>query len=65
MNKGEILIRVTKSLTRNMGNYNSARIEYGMEKVVDLADEEKTIQELKLKIDEYLNEELEELVATN
>ena len=48
-----------------MGNYNSARIEYGMEKVVDLADEEKTIQELKLKIDEYLNEELEELVATN
>ena len=65
MNKGEILIRVTKSLTRNMGNYNSARIEYGMEKVVDLADEEKTVQELKLKIDEYLNEELEELVATN
>lgn len=65
MNKGEILIRVTKSLTRNMGNYNSARIEYGMEKVVDLADEEKTIQELKIKIDEYLNEELEELVATN
>lgn len=65
MEKGEVLVRVTKSFTKNLGNYNSARIEYGLEKIVDEVLEFKTTQELSVKIDDYLEEEIRVLVENN
>ncbi len=65
MEKGEILIRVTKSFMKNLGNYESARIEYGMEKIVDLEEEEIATQELSCKVDDFLNSELTELANSN
>lgn len=65
MEKGEVLVRVTKSFTKNLGNYNSARVEYGLEKIVDEALEIKTTQELGVKIDDFLEEELRTLVESN
>ena len=46
MERGEIAVRITKSLTKNLGNYNSARIEYSMEKVAAIVT------------DKYINSEL-------
>lgn len=63
MVQGEVLVRITKSLTKNLGNYNSARIEYGMEKVVPADKEEEVIKELSTKIDAYLEDEFNELVG--
>ena len=65
MEKGEVLVRVTKRFTKNLGNYNSARVEYGLEKIVDEALEIKTTQELGVKIDDFLEEELRTLVESN
>lgn len=65
MERGEIAVRITKSLTKNLGNYNSARIEYSMEKVVPEKEEASTIQELSNKIDAYLDDEFAELEAHN
>lgn len=62
MVQGEILVRITKSLTKNLGNYNSARIEYGMEKVVPVDEEQETIKELSTKIDAYLEDEFNDLM---
>ena len=65
MEKNEVLVRVTKSVTKNLGNYESARIEYGLEKIVDDVDEFKTTQELSVKIDDFLEEELRVLANSN
>lgn len=65
MEQGEIAVRITKSLTKNLGNYNSARIEYSMEKVVPGYEEASTVQELSNKIDAYLEDEFAELEAHN
>lgn len=65
MERGEIAVRITKSLTKNLGNYNSARIEYSMEKVVPDKEEASTVQELSNKIDAYLEDEFAELEAHN
>lgn len=65
MEKNEVLVRVTKSVTKNLGNYESARIEYGLEKIVDDVDEFKTTQELSVKIDDFLEEELRVLASSN
>lgn len=65
MERGEIAVRITKSLTKNLGNYNSARIEYSMEKVVPDKEEASTIQELSNKIDAYLEDEFADLEAHN
>lgn len=65
MEQGEIAVRITKSLTKNLGNYNSARIEYSMEKVVPDKEEAITIQELSNKIDAYLEDEFADLEAHN
>lgn len=65
MERGEIAVRITKSLTKNLGNYNSARIEYSMEKVVSEKEEASTVQELSNKIDAYLEDEFAELEAHN
>lgn len=65
MEKNEVLVRVTKSVTKNLGNYESARIEYGLEKIVDDVEEFKTTQELSVKIDDFLEEELRVLASSN
>lgn len=65
MEKGEVLVRVFKSFTKNLGNYNSAKTEYGLEKIVNEEDEFKTTQELSVKIDDFLEEELRSLVELN
>lgn len=65
MERGEIAVRITKSLTKNLGNYNSARIEYSMEKVVPEKEEASTVQELSNKIDAYLEDEFADLEAHN
>lgn len=65
MEKSEVLVRVTKSVTKNLGNYESARIEYGLEKIVSELDEFKTTQELSAKIDDFLEEELRVLASSN
>lgn len=65
MERNEILIKITKSVTKNLGNYNSARIEYGMEKIVDVCDEVIAIEELSTKIDAYLEDEFAELAESN
>lgn len=65
MERGEIAVRITKSLTKNLGNYNSARIEYSMEKIVPEKEEANTVQELSNKIDAYVEDEFAELEAHN
>ena len=65
MERNEILIKITKSVTKNLGNYNSARIEYGMEKIVDACDEVSAVEELRMKIDAYLEDEFAELAESN
>lgn len=62
MEQGEVLVKITKSLTRNLGNYNSARIEFGMEKVVSQELEKETIRELSVKIDAFLEDEFNDLM---
>lgn len=65
MEKGEVLIRMSKSITKNMGNYESARIEYGLEKIVNEKDKVMEVQKMSLEIDDFLNEELEGLMGAN
>lgn len=65
MERGEVLVRVTKSFTKNLGNYESARVEYGIEKIVDESMEFAATQELSGKIDDYLEEELRTLKENN
>lgn len=65
MEKGEVLIRMSKSVTKNMGNYESAKIEFGMEKIVDLKDKQVEIQKMSVEIDDFLNEELDSLLGAN
>lgn len=61
MNKGERLIRLVKSQTVNMGNYESARVECGFETIVDEKDWKKEIQRLSIQIDNVLEEEFKGL----
>lgn len=56
---------MSKSVTKNMGNYESARIEYGLEKVVDIEDKELEVERMSLEIDDFLNKELEGLLEAN
>lgn len=65
MEKGEVLIRMSKSITKNMGNYESARIEYGLEKIVNEKDKVMEVQKMSVEIDDFLNEELEGLMGAN
>lgn len=61
MNKGEKLIRLVKSQTINMGNYESAKVECGFEVVVDEKDAERELQKLSVEIDNVLEEEFKGL----
>lgn len=58
-------IGIKKSFTKNLGNYESAKVEYWLEKEVPDEQEDFTRQELSLKIDDYLEKELAELAEEN
>ena len=58
-----IKVGISKSVTKNMGNYESAKIEYWIEKECEESEQERVTQELSLAIDDYLQGELDELVA--
>ena len=65
MEKGETLVRVVKSFTKNLGNYESARIELGMERIVEASKIEFTKQQLSAEIEEFINSEITDLVSDN
>lgn len=58
-----IKVGISKSVTKNMGNYESAKIEYWIEKECEESEQERVTQELSLAIDDYLQNEIDELAA--
>ena len=55
-------VGISKSVTKNMGNYESAKIEYWLEKECDESEQERVTQELSVAVDDYLQSELNELM---
>ena len=58
-------VGICKSVTKNMGNYESAKIEYWLEKECEESEQGRVTQELSIAIDDYLKEELESLMVLN
>ena len=56
-------VGICKSITKNMGNYESAKIEYWIEKECEESEQGRVTQEISLAIDDYLQGELDELAA--
>ena len=56
-------VGICKSVTKNMGNYESAKIEYWIEKECEESEQGRVTQEISLAIDDYLQGELDELAA--
>ena len=57
-----IKVGICKSITKNMGNYESAKIEYWLEKECEESEQERVTQELSVAVDDYLQSELNELM---
>lgn len=55
-------VGISKSVTKNMGNYESAKIEYWLEKECDESEQERVTQELSVAVDDYLQSELNDLM---
>lgn len=55
-------VGICKSITKNMGNYESAKIEYWLEKECEESEQERVTQELSVTVDDYLQSELNELM---
>ena len=55
-------VGICKSVTKNMGNYESAKIEYWLEKEGEESEQERVTQELSVAVDDYLQSELNELM---
>ena len=55
-------VGICKSVTKNMGNYESAKIEYWLEKECEEREQERVTQELSVAVDDYLQSELNELM---
>ena len=55
-------VGMCKSITKNMGNYESARIEYWLEKECEENEQERVTQELSVAVDDYLQSELNDLM---
>ena len=53
-------VGICKSVTKNMGNYESAQIEYWLEKECEENEQERVTQELSVAVDDYLQSELNE-----
>ena len=55
-------VGISKSVTKNMGNYESAKIEYWLEKECEDSEQERVTQELSVAVDDYLQSELNDLM---
>ena len=55
-------VGICKSVTKNMGNYESTKIEYWLEKECEESEQERVTQELSVAVDDYLQSELNELM---
>ena len=55
-------VGISKSVTKNMGNYESAKIEYWLEKESEESEQERVTQELSVAVDDYLQSELNDLM---
>ena len=55
-------VGICKSVTKNMGNYESAKIEYWLEKECEESEQERVTQELSVAVDDYLQSELNALM---
>ena len=55
-------VGISKSVTKNMGNYESAKIEYWLEKECEESEQERVTQELSVVVDDYLQSELNDLM---
>ena len=55
-------VGISKSVTKNMGNYESAKIEYWLKKECEESEQERVTQELSVAVDDYLQSELNELM---
>ena len=55
-------VGICKSVTKNMGNDESAKIEYWLEKECKESEQERVTQELSIAVDDYLQSELNELM---
>ena len=55
-------VGICKSVTKNMGNYESAKIEYWLEKGCEESEQERVTQELSVAVDDYLQSELNDLM---
>ena len=55
-------VGICKSVTKNMGNYESAKSEYWLEKECEESEQERVTQELSVAVDDYLQSELNELM---
>lgn len=56
-------VGISKSVTKNMGNYESAKIEYWLEKECEESEQERVTQELSVAVDDYLQSELNDLMG--
>ena len=55
-------VGISKSVTKNMGTYESAKIEYWLEKECEESEQERVTQELSVAVDDYLQSELNDLM---
>ena len=55
-------VGICKSVTKNMGNYESAKIEYWLEKECEESEQGRVTQELSVVVDDYLQSELNDLM---
>lgn len=55
-------VGISKSVTKNMGNYESAKVEYWLEKECEESEQERVTQELSVAVDDYLQSELNDLM---
>ena len=55
-------VGISKSVTKNMGNYESAKIESWLEKECEESEQERVTQELSVAVDDYLQSELNDLM---
>lgn len=57
-------VSVTKSFTRNLGNFESTRVEYGLTVSVDETDTPDEVKEkLAAKVEKWITEDIEEIDA--
>lgn len=57
----EVKIGLSKGITLNTGNYESARIDYWMERTVPESEKDSTLAEMSKEIDNVLDAEVQEL----